>query len=314
MQQPSRLGGALGLVLLTLSGAAEAQERPSVKWSGYLQVREAYREGTGLSGSINRARVTASGSAARNVVWRIQGEFRTGTGGTGKASVSLQDAFVRYQPGSFGLQMGQFKTPFGREWITSLADLETVDRATVIDSLAPKRDIGLMADYAFGPDASLALGVFNGEGQNLTSNSDSSVLVVSRLAIRPVSYVSIGANVARYDSDSTRFGIDLTLSYMGATIRGEYLAQPRSGVAVDDKGWYGLAAYRVFPWIQLVLRHEEFQRSAISEDSRNQATTGGVNVDFNGGKIRLAGNYVARRVGTPGIRLGMWIAQAQARF
>ena len=45
---------------------------------------------------------------------------------------------------------GQFKTPFTREFITSLADVETADRATVVDSLAPKRDIGVMADYAIG--------------------------------------------------------------------------------------------------------------------------------------------------------------------
>ena len=46
----------------------------------------------GLTGSINRARLTASGGVAKNVTWRIQGEFRTGSVGNGKASVSLTDA------------------------------------------------------------------------------------------------------------------------------------------------------------------------------------------------------------------------------
>lgn len=62
--------------------------------------------------------------------------------------------------------MGQFKTPFTPEFITSLTDVETADRSTVVDSIAPKRDIRIMADYAIGPIATLALGVFNGEGQN----------------------------------------------------------------------------------------------------------------------------------------------------
>lgn len=67
------------------------------------------------------------------MTWRIQGEFRTGAVGTGKASVSLQDAYARYQPGVFGLQTGQFKTPFTREFITSLTDVETADRSTAVE-------------------------------------------------------------------------------------------------------------------------------------------------------------------------------------
>ena len=100
-----------------------------VRWSGYIQARESYRDGAGLSGSINRARLSASGGGAKDVTWRVQGEFRTGSVGTGRASVSLQDAYVRYKPGAFGVQVGQFKTPFTREFITSLADIETADRS-----------------------------------------------------------------------------------------------------------------------------------------------------------------------------------------
>ena len=62
-----------------------------------MQARETYREGVGLTGSINRARLTAFGNAAKDVTWRVQGEFRTGSVGTGKAPVSLQDAYIRYK-------------------------------------------------------------------------------------------------------------------------------------------------------------------------------------------------------------------------
>ena len=138
--------------------AAAASSGPAVRFTGYVQARETYRDGVGLTGSINRARLTAFGNAAKDVTWRVQGEFRTGSAGTGKASVSLQDAYIRYKTGQFGIQAGQFKTPFTREFITSLADVETADRATVVDSIAPKRDIGVMADYAIGSTATLHLG------------------------------------------------------------------------------------------------------------------------------------------------------------
>ncbi len=313
LRLPTLLTGTL-LTFLPAAGSGQEPGAPAVRLSGYIQARETYRDEVGLTGSINRARLTASGGGARNLTWRIQGEFRTGSVGTGRASVSLQDAYIRFRPGSFGIQVGQFKTPFTREFLTSLADIETADRSTVVDSLAPKRDIGVMADYAFGVDATVFLGVFNGEGQNLTANADSSLLVVARAAGRPLSYLTLGANLAGYGADSTRYGFDASVEYLGAILRGEYIVQERDLVSIADQGWYGLAAYRVRPWLQLVLKQEDFRRSGISADSRNRATTGGVNVDIPGGKVRLTANYVSRRAGEPGARRGTILAQAQVKF
>ena len=210
--------------------AAAASSGPGVRFTGYVQARETYREGVGLIGSINRARLTAFGTVAKDVTWRVQGEFRTGSVGTGKASVSLQDAYIRYKTGPFGIQAGQFKTPFTREFITSLADVETADRATVVDSIAPKRDIGVLADYAIGSAATLLLGVFNGEGQNITANADSSLLWVGRATARPVAYLTVGANIAQYGSDSTRYGVDGALEYMGPRSRASTLGSVATAV------------------------------------------------------------------------------------
>jgi len=310
---------AVAISSVVAAGAA-AQEKattsqgPVVRWSGYIQARETYRDDVGLTASINRARLTAAGNAAKDVTWRVQGEFRTGSVGTGRASVSLQDAYVRYRPGALGVQAGQFKTPFTQEFITSLADVETADRAVAVDSFAPKRDIGIMADYDFGGGAMVMLGVFNGEGQNITANADSSLLVVARATGRPLPFLSLGVNVADYAGDSTRYGVDVALEHDGATLRGEYLSQRRDGLEVDDKGWYALAAYRVIAALQLVFRQEDFRRSAISAESRHRASTAGANFDFSGGKVRLTANYVSRKIGEPGVRRGTLIAQAQVKF
>ena len=108
---------------------------PSVKLSGYIQGRERRIR----TRSASPPPSTAPGSApparvAGDVSWRMQGEFRTGSVGTGRASVSLQDAYVRWTQQSLGIQVGQFKTPFTREFITSLAEVETADRSTVVDT------------------------------------------------------------------------------------------------------------------------------------------------------------------------------------
>jgi hypothetical protein len=288
---------------------------PLVKLSGYLQARETYQENVGLTGTINRARLAASGNAAGNFTWRLQGEFRTGSVGTGKASVSLQDGYVRWAKNGVGVQLGQFKTPFTREFITSLAELETADRSTVVDSLAPKRDIGVMADYALGGRAIVTVGVFNGEGQNVTANRDSSALGVARVAVRPVPYLLVGTNVARYFQDSTRYGADASLESPWVILRVEYVGQDHDQVTGDDKGWYALAAAPVRPWLEPVLKYEWFNRSGVPMDAqKNRAWTAGANLFPWGKATRLTLEYVSRSVGEPGIRKSQALAQAQVIF
>src|SRR5215210_2787404 len=114
------LPSALLLVSAT-HAQAPSSTPPSVKLSGYIQGRETYQKDVGIVGTINRARLTAAGGVAGNVTWKVQGEFRTGNVGTGKASVSLTDGYVRWTHNGLGVQLGQFKTPFTWEYITSLS-------------------------------------------------------------------------------------------------------------------------------------------------------------------------------------------------
>jgi hypothetical protein len=289
---------------------------PQVKLSGYIQARETYQQDIGLTGTINRARLAAAGAVAGNVAWRIQGEFRTGSVGTGKASVSLQDAYVWWSHNAFGVQAGQFKTPFTREFITSLAAVETADRSTVVDSLAPKRDIGVMAEYTMGERATVSVGLFNGEGQNVTANTDSSALGVARVTVRPMGFLVLGTNAARYFSDSTRYGADASVEAPWIILRGEYVGQHHDQASKpDDKGWYALAAAPLRPWLQPVLKYEWFNRPRIALDAqKNRAWTAGVNLCPWGRATRLTLEYVSRKVGEPGVRRSLGLAQVQVIF
>jgi phosphate-selective porin O/P len=302
---------AVSNVVAQAPGAASSP----VKLSGYVQARETYQTSIGLNGSINRARLAASGSATGNITWRVQGEFRTGNVGTGRASVSLQDAYVRWAKNGVGVQVGQFKTPFTREFITSLTEVETADRSTVVDSLAPKRDIGAMVDYALGGRATVNVGVFNGEGQNVTANADSSALGIARLAVRPVPYLVVGTNVARYFQDSTRYGVDASLESPWVILRAEYVGQHRDQGTRDDTGWYALAAAPVRPWLQPVLKYEWFNRPSVAQDAqKNRAWTAGVNLFPWGKATRITLEYLSRKVGAPGVRKSLALAQAQVIF
>jgi phosphate-selective porin len=312
---------SLTIALLTTVPAAAAQAPDSsrtaerIRLSGYLQARETYQDGRGLSASINRARLAAGGAIAHGVSWLVQGEFRTGSTGTGKASVSLQDALIRYAHGPWAAQVGQFKTPFARELLLSLADVETADRSTAVDSLAPKRDIGLMVSYELRKLATLSVGAFNGEGQNVTSNADSSVLGVARLAVQPLATVAIGVNAARYFGDSTRFGADATYQDDRVVARAEWLTQTRDRVdAPADDGWYALAGYFLVPEVQLVARYERFARDGVDRQQRNHAWTAATNLYPWGRRFRINLEYVWRTIGDPGRRSGQVLVQVQVRF
>jgi hypothetical protein len=297
----------------TLLLHAQSTTPPAVRWSGYIQARETYQSNVGLTSSINRARLSAAGSVRGDVTWRVQGEFRTGSVGTGRASVSLQDAYVRWTRKSLGIQLGQFKTPFTREFIVSLTEVETADRAFVVDTLAPKRDIGIMADYAVGGRATLAVGVFNGDGQNVTANADSSLLGVARATYRVIPFLVLGVNAAHYFGDSTRYGLDASLESPWAVLRAEYVGQHRDAGGDDDGGWYLLAAAPATPWLQPLAKFERFERGGIGLVPL-EAWTAGVNVRPWGRNTRITLEYVSRKAGDPGVRRALGLAQVQVLF
>ncbi len=286
----------------------------SIKVGGYIQARETYRSDTKLTATLNRARLSADGNLAAGFTYRVLVEYEAGGTATTAASVSLRDAYVRWTRQSFSVTAGQYKTPFSPEYIMSITLVETADRSTVVDSIATKRDIGVMAQYTVGSYGAVSLGIFNGEGQNRIVNVDSSSLVVGRVAVRPTGFLTLGTNVGAYSGDSTRYGVDAALEYRGVTARGEFIWQSRHSTAPVDKGWYGLVAYKVLPWVQLVGRQELFERPAITGKVRTVATTGGVNVWFAAERVRLLANYVSRKIGTPGVRSGTLVTQLQVRF
>src|SRR6185436_2518885 len=116
---------ALAMILATPAFAQTSAEsaRPVPKLSGYVQVRETYRDGPGLTATINRARLGADGSVKPNLAYRVLVEFAalSGTAGT----VSLRDAYLRWSRNWLSATGGQFKTPFSREYLTSITQIET---------------------------------------------------------------------------------------------------------------------------------------------------------------------------------------------
>jgi hypothetical protein len=313
MNRTRRLALVLGLALLVPSPARAAD--PTVRLGGYVQARETLRGGDGsLTATLNRARLSADARLDSTFTARVQAEFAAAVSGGGTA-VQLRDAYVRAERGAWSAQAGQFKTPMTREYLLSISLLETPDRAIVVDSLATKRDVGIQVGFAPLDGFDVALGVFNGEGQNVAANRDSSLLLVGRLAVRPVAGVAFGVSGATYEGDSTRAGAEVELAAHGGWLRAEAIAQEVDGRDRRDAGWYVLAGYRVRPSWSIVARREGLRRPALEASrSRHRATTLGLLWEPAGGRIRGWLDWVERAAGQDPARSHAWIAQLQAKF
>ncbi|MGH7741271.1 MAG: porin [Candidatus Eiseniibacteriota bacterium] len=304
-----RASGDLGLETVAPTPAA-----PPARLGGYIQFRETDVQPTGLTATLNRARLSGDGTLPWRFSYRVLVEYQAASGPRTPSTVSLREAYARWAYWPVAFTFGQNKVPFSREYLVPVTSLETADLSTVVDSLAPKYDIGITGECAISAYGSFAVGVYNGEGQNASLNRDSTVLWVSRLTLHPVSQLSVAGNVAYYSQDSTRYGADASLEQSGAVLRGEVIGMRKSGRARDDFGWYTLAGFRPIPLIQLVCKLEDFQRPSLGQARRISAITGGLNLDLPGGRTRLIVNEVARKSGYPRVKRNSFIAQLQVRF
>jgi len=302
----------LALAGSTIAGLANAQIAPP-RIGGYVQARETYIKDLGLAATLNRARLSGDGLLPNRFSYRVLVELESGATTRTPGIVSLREAIIRWSRAPWALQAGQFKAPFSREYLIPVPVFELGDFSAVVDTLAPKYEIGAQVEYVM-PFVAFAGGVFNGEGQNTGGNRDSSVLWIGRVVTRPIPQAAFAAHVAYYSEDSTRYGGDVQIEQWGFMLRGEVLGQRKTGRDRDDFGWYALAAYRVFPWLQVLGRQEDFQRPSISEARRISATTGGMNIELPGGRTRFLANVVSRKTGFPRVQRNSFIGQVQVRF
>ena len=281
---------------------------------GYVQIRETAADGPGLTATLNRARLAADGTLPNRFSYRMLVEYEAGGSAKTAAGVSLREAYARWTYAPVAITFGQFKTPFTREYLVPVSALETLDLPIVVDSLAPKYDLGVSAEVAMRGMAAFSLGVFNGEGPNIPANRDSEVLVVGRGVLRVLPQFSIGGSLARYSPDSLRYGVEAAIEDRGFALRGELVGQHRRDRLRDDQGWFVFAGYRLLPWLQFVARQEDFQRPSLGQKRRLSSTMGGVTFDLPGGRTRILTEYLSGVSGFPRVRRGTLVSQLQVRF
>lgn len=283
---------------------------------GYIQVREVAQEHVGLTQSLNRARFSIDGKLPEHFSYRLLAELEASTGAKTAATPSLRETYIRWTQPAITLTAGQFKAPFSREVLIPLTQLEPADLATVLDSLAPRYDVGLMLEHAHGAEFTFQLGVFNGDGANTTANRDSTVMWVARTVLRPVPQLSLGLSGTRDGDDSLRWCADASVSHRGATVRGEYAKRVVRNRPSDKNefGWYLFESYRVVPRVLLLARQERYERPVFGVARRMRGVVFGAAYDVAPAHVKLLAEFSRRESGAHLARTDAVIAQLQVIY
>ena len=337
----------LGCSLLCLAGplfgqtpapAAPPVFKPTLTLGGYFQGQ--FDAGAGGDSRfpalddrffVRRARLTASGAVMPDLTYRLQAEFAAGLGSTTGVGVSLTDGFVEWTTlPAARLRFGQFKAPYGREWLVSSTQLLTIERSLASDRLTLNRQVGLAVlgdahDGRLGYQAA----IFNGNGRNTTANDNTDYMYVVRGTATPwqgarVGTLQVGAD-AFWSHDTQlpvpkEFGIDSTPEtpdadnlytgrHSGAGLdehfeRGiwgmdaEWLrvrfAQDASGApVVTSQGWYVTpSAFVLERLVQLVGRYEWYRSDVLVSGNEISIWTAGVNYYARGHNAKLMVDYL----------------------
>jgi hypothetical protein len=279
-------------------------------FSGYLSVRETVRRDSSTF-AVNRARITLQVIPAEIVVLRIQSDLAAlgrATGDTVPGFV-LTDAYVQLSPPNgwrkpAGLTptliVGQFRMPFSLEYLTPFSLLHTADRSQVVNRIAAKRDIGIMAHLAFSRWATLAGGLVNGEGPNSIRNANGKQLAAGRLTLFPVKTVAVAGKWAGEGADH-RWGYDVRWMTHALVLEGERIERraPLNGSTTQHAaGHYILASYRL-RHVQPVLKWEQLRDTRVetgvsASQTRMTWTTYGVNLLSSRDNVRLQSNWIVK--------------------
>ena len=127
---------------------------------------------------VQQARLDVKGNIAdKQFSYRLENDFASNTDpNTGRRGSELKDVWFQYNADDLAhIRMGQYKVPFIKQWVTSDANLQFIDRSIVSNYFSPSRNQGVMITSQNGLGAinecyGYALGVFNGDSKGEGAN------------------------------------------------------------------------------------------------------------------------------------------------
>jgi phosphate-selective porin OprO/OprP len=239
----------------------------NAKIGGFIQVDGRWYSETGTvdtkkdGADVRRARLTLSGSAGKDFIYRFQNDFGAGT---------ITDAFMAYQGiANTEFKIGNFKPPFSLEKIIGIPNVTFVERS-IITASTPARLTGFQA-AKFGSDWQAALGVF-GEGfgnQNRTDDSNYSL--------------SARATYAPINNDNALLHVGLSGSYYSKNRNTKTVSA--GNVTADPMDSESYLDFELVGRIKSVYLQSEYIINHVNYDNDAQgsgvSSTTGLKADYN---------------------------------
>ena len=285
--------------------------------SGYIQGRFTDSRDTPDRFEIRRARLLLNGGLGRRFSYVVQGDVLK--------VPNLLDAAVEFKAvRALKITAGQFKLPFSLSSLTSDNQEEPIERAKVVNSLAPGRDTGTQArdsgvQLSGTIGSSLPVdyfaGVFSGE---LLINSPQTRY--HAVAARAVAHVWRGLNIggdmyrsfsAPAHKEKTRQSAEAQYVHGPLTVNAEFL-WGHDG-KTDRRGGYALAVWRWSKKWEGVARDDWYISNVSKANSRTQTWLAGANY-YLWRKARIQANGGVRQE-PASVRLsGIFLTQLQVGF
>jgi len=287
------------------SPTAEKKDHPvtgasKIKLSGWAQTR--MTNGASATNSLStlelrRARLAVDGNLTSKTAYRVQIDA--------VRSPVLLDARVDHTFSRYAkVTVGQFKTPFSQENLTTARDMAPIERSLVGLSLVPGRDtgnngrdigaqLGGSVTRSDGrPLFDYAVGVFNGSGINRRDDNRRKD-AATRLVVHPLSGLSMGGSYYNGESGLTyisreRAGVEFAYARDHYSLRGEYI-WGHDG-AVRKYGWYSQFAYRFRPQWEALARFDNYEPNLNAGQDVTNTYLVGVNWYLNK-HVKLQTNY-----------------------
>ncbi len=237
--------------------------------------------------NVSNARVTFSGELDNGFGYLLKTNIIK--------SPAVVDAKMYYTiTPHLSVDVGLFKPPFSREYLTGAGAIDFVNRSQVVSALAGRRQIGVQL-RGTGSDkvVSCGVGMFNGNGFDGNNNDNNEFMYVARLAISPRvpgqsegnSSLEIAANgafsndngatigsgaIPLFDGQRFVYGGDFRWRSYDFLLSGEAIGarlKQRGGSTHNPFGYHCTAGYMVSGSSQVLLRWESFRADGLAADS-----------------------------------------------
>jgi phosphate-selective porin len=143
---------------------------------------------------LRRARITLTGEYAEQFDFKIEGDFEQSDGlsTATRTGFSGTDIFINWHAiPEANVRVGQFKAPFGLEWLSADTAIYTIERSLPTGAITQERQIGAML---WGkpltnilPDhkdlVTYYAAIFNGNDRNFNNNDNNEFMYVGRLEL-----------------------------------------------------------------------------------------------------------------------------------